>query len=121
MNCNTQNAKIASITEKTLIVGIDVGSETHYARAFDWRNYEFSKEPLAFSNTEAGFKMFQTWMEDIAEKSGKDVVIPGMEPTGHYWFNLGEFLQDSGMRPVHVNPHHVKKSKERKTPGSPSR
>lgn len=31
MNCNTQNAKIASITEKTLIVGIDVGSVTHYA------------------------------------------------------------------------------------------
>ena len=25
MNYNTQNAKIASITEKTLIVGIDVG------------------------------------------------------------------------------------------------
>lgn len=40
MNYNTQNAKIASITEKTLIVGIDVGSETHYARAFDWRNFE---------------------------------------------------------------------------------
>ena len=37
MNYNTQNAKIASITEKTLIVGIDVGSETHYARAFNWR------------------------------------------------------------------------------------
>ena len=30
MNCNTQNAKIASITEKTLIVGIDVGSSTFY-------------------------------------------------------------------------------------------
>ena len=28
MKYNTQNAKIASITEKTLIVGIDVGSET---------------------------------------------------------------------------------------------
>ncbi len=25
MNYNTQNAKIASITEKTLVVGIDVG------------------------------------------------------------------------------------------------
>ncbi len=48
MNYNTQNAKIASITEKTLIVGIDVGSETHYARAFDWRNYEYSKKPLEF-------------------------------------------------------------------------
>ena len=48
------------------------------------------------------------WVEDIKEKAGKTAVIPGMEPTGHYWFNLGKFLQDSGMRPVHVNPHHVK-------------
>lgn len=112
MNCNTQNAKIASITEKTLIVGIDVGSETHYARAFDWRNYEYSRKPLEFSNTEAGFRTFKEWMEEIAEKHGKTAVIPGMEPTGHYWFALGKFLQDSGMKPVHVNPHHVKKSKE---------
>lgn len=40
------------------------------------------------------------------------IVLPGMEPTGHYWFNLGAFLQDNGMKPVHVNPHHVHKSKE---------
>lgn len=112
MNFNTQNAKIASITEKTLIVGIDVGSDTHFARAFDWRNYEYTKKPLEFSNTEAGFQMFKAWVEDIAEKQGKTAVIPGMEPTGHYWFALGKFLQDSGMKPVHVNPHHVKKSKE---------
>ena len=112
MNCNTQNAKIASITEKTLIVGIDVGSETHYARAFDWRNYEYTKRPLEFSNTEAGFQTLKAWMEELAEKHGKTAVIPGMEPTGHYWFALGKFLQDNGMRPVHVNPHHVKKSKE---------
>ena len=39
-------------------------------------------------------------------------VISGMEPTGHYWFNLGCFLRARGMNPVHVNPHHVKKSKE---------
>ena len=61
MNYNTQNAKIASITEKTLIVGIDVGSETHYARAFNWRNYEYSKKPFAFSNDEAGFSSFKDW------------------------------------------------------------
>ena len=112
MNCNTQNAKIKSITEKTLIVGIDVGSETHYARAFDWRNIEFSKKPFAFSNDEAGFYSFKAWLEDIKDKSGKTVVLPGMEPTGHYWFNLGAFLQDNGMKIVHVNPHHVHKSKE---------
>ena len=112
MNYNTQNVKIASITEKTLIIGIDIGSGTHYARAFDWRNYEYTRKPLEFSNTEAGFQMFKTWMEELAEKHGKTAVIPGMEPTGHYWFALGKFLQDNGMKPVHVNPHHVKKSKE---------
>lgn len=69
MNYNTQNAKIASITEKTLIVGIDVGSETHYARAFNWRNYEYSRKPFVFSNDEAGFAAFKEWMDDIAEKT----------------------------------------------------
>lgn len=112
MNYNTQNKKIESITEKTLIVGIDVGSTTHYARAFDWRNYEYSKKPFAFSNNEEGFMAFKSWIEDIAKKHGKDKIIPGMEPTGHYWFNLGMFLQENDMRTVHVNPHHVKKSKE---------
>lgn len=112
MNYNTQNAKIASITEKSLIVGIDVGSETHYARAFSWRNYEYSKKPFAFSNDEDGFASFKAWMDDIAEKHEMEKVIPGMEPTGHYWLNLGAYLQGQGMRPVHVNPHHVKKSKE---------
>ena len=112
MNYNTQNAKITSITEKSLIVGIDVGSETHYARAFNWRNYEYSKKPFAFSNDEDGFASFKAWMDDIAEKHEMEKVIPGMEPTGHYWLNLGAYLQGQGMRPVHVNPHHVKKSKE---------
>ena len=46
MKYNTQNAKIASITEKTLVLGIDVGSETHYARAFDWRKYEVFKKAI---------------------------------------------------------------------------
>ena len=112
MKSNTQNAKIAAITEKTLVVGIDVGSEIHYARAFDWRNYEYSRKPLAFSNDEEGFKTFKTWLNELMTRYGKTDVIPGMEPTGHYWFNLGSFLQENGMKPVHVNPYHVKKSKE---------
>ncbi len=62
----------------------DVGSETHYARAFDWRNFEFTRKPLVFSNTEAGFLTFKAWIEEIQEKNGKTAVIPGMEPTGHY-------------------------------------
>ena len=51
-------------------------------------------------------------MLHIQTEHDKDAVVPGMEPTGHYWFNLGKFLQDNDMKPVLVNPHHVKKSKE---------
>jgi len=112
MNTTTQNKKIEAITEKTLVVGIDVGSETHYARAFDWRGVEYSKKPFRFSNDEYGFEEFKAWMQQFKDAHGKDKVVPGMEPTGHYWFNLGKFLQDNEIKPVLVNPHHVKKSKE---------
>ena len=37
MKSNTQNAKIEAITEKTLVLGIDAGSEMHYTRAFDYK------------------------------------------------------------------------------------
>ena len=33
----TQNEKISQVKDTTLVVGIDISSETHYARAFDWR------------------------------------------------------------------------------------
>ena len=112
MKSNTQNKKFEAITPNTLVLGIDVGSETHYARAFDYRGVEYSKKPFKFSNNEAGFVTFKAWILEIKEQHGKDTVIPGMEPTGHYWFNLGKFLQDNEMKPVLVNPHHVKKSKE---------
>ena len=39
-------------------------------------------------------------------------VIVGMEPTGHYWFNLAHILKEKGIKFVAVNPLHVKKSKE---------
>ena len=51
-------------------------------------------------------------MDEIAKKHHKKTIIPGMELTAHYWFNLGAFLQEQGMRAVHMNPHQVKKSKE---------
>jgi len=108
----TQNEKLLQVGEGNLIVGIDVGSSKHYARAFDWRGIEYSKKAFAFSNDAEGFAGFLEWVSLILEKSGKETVIPGMEPTGHYWFDFAKFLQDNGMKPVLVNPLHVKRSKE---------
>ena len=76
------------------------------------RGIEYSKKPFKFSNTEAGFVTFKEWILDLKERHEKDKVVSGMESTGHYWFNLGKFLQDNEIKPVLVNPHHVKKSKE---------
>lgn len=109
---STQNRKIAQVTAKTLVIGIDVGSEEHYARAFDNRGYEFSTKPFKFSNSAQGFSEFKAWAEALKKKHGMEEVLPGMEPTGHYWFCLGDYLTKIGMTPVMVNPHHVKKSKE---------
>ena len=69
------------------------------------------RRPLNSATVKKVFQSFQGWVEELMTKHGKTAVIPGMEPTGHYWFAIGKFLQDNGMRPVHVNPHHVKKSK----------
>ena len=76
----------------------------HYARAFDWRGYEYSKKAFFFSNTEAGFNCFLEWMHELGEKHNRQAVLPGMEPTGHYWFALGNFLQDNDMKLAFVNP-----------------
>ncbi|ABI69542.1 transposase [Syntrophomonas wolfei subsp. wolfei str. Goettingen G311] len=40
---NTQNQKISQIKFETLVVGIDIGKETHYARAFDYRGMELAR------------------------------------------------------------------------------
>lgn len=46
----TQNRKIMQVTETTLVVGVDIGSQWHYARAFDWRGIELTRKVFRFSN-----------------------------------------------------------------------
>ena len=79
---NIQNAKIEAIAEKTMVLGSDVGSETQYARAFDYRAIEYSKKPFKLSNTEAGFVIFKEWFLHLKEKHGKNKVVPSMESMG---------------------------------------
>ena len=107
----TQNEKIMSITENTLVVGIDIAKQFQYARAFDYRGIELSKVK-SFENTADGFKSFHEWLKLVAKENKKDNIIVGLEPTGHYWFTLGNFLKELGIKLVLVNPFHVKRSKE---------
>jgi len=110
MNCN-QNFRISQVNLETLVLGIDIGSTTHYVRAFDWRGLELSKV-FKFKNSFEGFQNFVLWVNDLCCKNNKSKIIAGLEPTGHYWFSLGECLKENNITMVMVNPHHVKKSKE---------
>ena len=107
----TQNQKISQIKFETLVVGIDIGKETHYARAFDYRGIELARL-LKFSNTDQGFQRLEQWMRDICKQQEKTEIIAGFEPTGHYWFTLGDHLKRQVYKLAIVNPFHVKRTKE---------
>ena len=110
MNCK-QNERINQVEETSLVVGIDIGGTTHYARAFDWRGIELARI-FRFSNSSEGFGRLSHWMQGICERHGKTKIIVGIEPTGHYWFTLGRYLREQGVRLVMVNPYAVKQTKE---------
>jgi transposase len=106
-----QNRKINQVTEDTLVVGIDIGSEWHYARAFDWRGRELGGI-FKFSNTCGGFRNFSGWILKLKKKWSKKDTVAGIEPTGHYWFNFGVYAKNEGILLVIVNPYAVKQTKE---------
>jgi len=107
----TQRQRIQQITEKTLIIGADIAKFKHVARAEDFRGIEVGKH-LIFENTHKGFAALLAWIGRLKQANGKNDVILGMEPTGHYWLPLAQFLREAGIKVVVVNPMHVKKSKE---------
>lgn len=109
---NTQNKKISQVTDETEIVGVDIGSDSHWARAILARGYEISKKPFRFDNTEEGFENFVTWTSGLAVENKLKKIIIACEPTGHYWFNLYDYLKKYDVKVVLVAPQHVKHSKE---------
>ena len=108
----TQNEKIEQVTDTTLVVGIDIGSQLHYARAFDNRGRELTKKVFSFGNDLEGFNSFNQWAESLKTENNKTNVIIGCEPTGHYWFALAKYVADHQKTLVMVNPFSVKKIKE---------
>ena len=107
----TQNEKILQIKNETLVVGIDIAKKIHFTRAFDNRGIELGKL-LRFENSAQGFAAFDAWLQGIMQKHAMTEAIVGFEPTGHYWFNLGDHLQVCGHKLAIVNTNHVKWARE---------
>lgn len=95
-----------------LILGFDVGCETHYARAIDTRGRELSKFEFSFSNSLEVFQNAKDWAVKIAATHDKKQIVLGLEPTGHYWLCLATWMIQNGISVVLVNPYAVKQVKE---------
>ncbi len=108
----TQNEKIEQVTDSTLVVGVDIGSQLHYARAFDNRGRELTKRVFSFRNDLEGFNSFNAWAEKLKTENNKTAVLIGCEPTGHYWFAFSKYVSEHQKTLVMVNPFSVKKIKE---------
>lgn len=107
-----KNEKLSFISDDMLILGCDIGSETHYLRAIDTRGRELSKSAFSFSNNSEGFHSAKEWAVKIAAEHDKSQIVLGLEPTGHYWFCLATWMISNGISVVQVNPYAVKQTKE---------
>lgn len=107
-----KNKKLSFVSDDMLILGCDVGSDTHYLRAIDTRGRELSKSAFPFSNDSEGFRSAKEWAVKIAAEHNKNQIVLGLEPTGHYWFCLATWMISNGISVVQVNPYAVKQIKE---------
>lgn len=105
------NKKLQDITFSTLVVGIDIAKKNQWARFVDCRGIEHGKA-LRFQNNKNGFEKILATIFELCKMEDFTNVVIGMEPTGHYWKPLANYLLKQGMIVVLVNPYHTKKSKE---------
>ena len=106
------NQKLELITEQTLVVGIDIAKQVQWARTVDYRGIEIGKA-IRFTNDKQGFEDIVAAIRERCKQKGCNQTVVGMEPTGHYWKTLANYLQkQEGIKVVMVNPYATKMSKE---------
>lgn len=103
--------KVTKITENTLVVGIDIGKDTHYAylRTITLEEYK----SFSFVNTKQGFDYLLKRIRSFVKSHYiKDVVI-GLESTGNCWLPLAHYIKNNtDYTLVQVNSKHTKKFKD---------
>jgi len=108
---NRNDQKLKAITPGTLIVGVDIAKERQWARFVDYRGLELRKA-LKFKNHKNGFDSILASIKAICKNRRLDNIMVGMEPTGHYWKPLANYLLKHEVNVVMVNPYHTKRAKE---------
>lgn len=117
---NTTNQRIERITMQHAVVGIDIAKDRHAAQVTDFRGRVLTSRHLSFSNSLDGFEKLLGWLKKTLSKRRLSFLIVGLEPTGHYWFNLAHWLQQQDIDVALVNPMTTHRNKENRD-NSPSK
>ncbi|MBR3347440.1 MAG: IS110 family transposase [Solobacterium sp.] len=83
-----------------ILVGIDIGKNSHYFAAVCKEDGEVIREPAKISNNLKGFEQ----LVSCIRKHRKQNILIGMEDTGHYHFPLLKFLLDKEYTVALINP-----------------
>lgn len=83
-----------------ILVGIDVGKNSHYFTIINKQDGEVLLEPSKFNNDLDGFNLLLSSIKSYK----KDDVLIGMEDTGHYHFALMKYLLDKQYTVALINP-----------------
>lgn len=98
--------------DRTLIVGVDIAQNAHWARILDGKTSIETGTAFKFKNNIEGFVRLLDKANQAKERTGAEKIVIAMEPSGHYWKTLAAYLLASEVTVVLVNPFHVKKQKE---------
>ncbi len=97
------------VDPNTLIIGVDIGKQVHFVKMMldgvEIAGFKLYNEGSAFMSLLDKIRSIQHQHQCVSS-------LIGMEPTGHYWRPLASFLQSHKQPFVHVQPSHVRWSKE---------
>lgn len=79
--------------KSTLIIGIDVAKYDSVARAVNSEGKELDKA-ITFATNYEGLNLFHMWVSRIKTSNKLDQIVIGMEPTGHYWIGIEDYISD---------------------------
>lgn len=83
-----------------IIVGIDIAKRNHEATVIDESGKTLGR--LSFANSNSGGEKLLSFIEQ--NNSDNDMVVFGMEATGHYWLSLYSFLIERDFTVYVINP-----------------
>jgi len=106
-----QLEKRKRIGERTLVIGMDIGSDFNAACFMDKEGNVLGRYPTIY-NSRKGFDYFQAMIMKTRRKYKLDDILIGMEPTGHYWRKIAFFAKEQGYEVRFVRTTAVKHQRE---------